>query len=78
MVVYDLTTWIGAYLGLSPDRIYLHASAAEGARAILRTTGRQTIARSELPAAFRRLRCSECEDCLCIYKSDLARISSQE
>jgi hypothetical protein len=74
LVVYDVATWIGAHLGLNPERVYLHAGAAEGAKA-LGIRGRETVGRSELPAAFRRLRCCEAEDCLCIFKDDLARIA---
>jgi hypothetical protein len=75
LFVYDAATSIGAHLGLNPDRIYLHCGTAEGAEAILDIRGRRTINRSELPPAFARLRCCEVEDCLCIYKHDLARIA---
>lgn len=77
LLVYDAAIIIGANLGLNPDRIYLHSGTAEGAKAILRIRGRETINRSELPSAFMRLRCCEVEDCLCIYKRDLARIARQ-
>jgi hypothetical protein len=78
LLVYDAATSIGAHLGLNPDCIYLHSGTAEGAKAILRIRGRKTISRSELPSAFMRLRCCEVEDCLCIYKSDLARIAREK
>jgi hypothetical protein len=77
LLVYDAATVIGAHLGLNPDRIYLHSGTAQGTKAILRVRGRKTINRSELPSAFMRLRCCEIEDCLCIYKRDLARIARQ-
>jgi hypothetical protein len=77
LLVYDAATSIGAHLGLDPDRIYLHSGTAQGARAILRISGRKAIDRSELPTAFMRLGCCEVEDCLCIYKRDLARIARQ-
>jgi hypothetical protein len=75
--VYDTATSIGVHLGLNPDRIYLHSGTADGAKAILRIRRRKTLNRSELPSAFMRLRCCEVEDCLCIYKRDLARIARQ-
>jgi hypothetical protein len=75
LLVYDAATTIGAHLGLNPDCIYLHSGTADGAKAMLRVRGRKTISRSELPPAFMRLRCCEIEDCLCIYKRDLARIA---
>lgn len=77
LLVYDAAISIGAHLGLNPDRIYLHSGTAKGAKAILGTRGRKTINRSEIPSAFLRLRCYEIEDCLCIYKDDLARIARQ-
>jgi hypothetical protein len=78
LMMDDAATGIGAHLGLSPDRIYLHSGTAEGAEAILRIGGRKTISRSEFPSAFRRLRCCEVEDCLCLYKRELARIARQK
>lgn len=75
--MYDGTTSISAHLGLNPDRIYLHSGTDQGAKAILRIRNRKTMNRSELPAAFMRLRCCEIEDCLCIYKRDLARFARQ-
>jgi hypothetical protein len=78
LLVYDAATGIGAHLGLNPDRIYLHSGTATGANAVLRISGRKTINRSELPSAFMRLRCCEVEDCLCLYKRELARIARQK
>jgi hypothetical protein len=75
--VYDAANSIGAHLDLDPVRIYLHSGTAEGAKAILRIKDRKTINPSELPLAFIRLRCYEVEDCLCIYKHDLARRKQQ-
>lgn len=74
LVVYDVATWVGSYLDLEPDRVYLHAGAAKGAAA-LGLKNRKTILPTELPSAFCRLRCCEIEDCLCIYKDDLSRLN---
>jgi hypothetical protein len=78
LLVYDATTTLGAHLGLNPDRIYLHAGTAVGAKALLSVVGRSTIMRSELPPAFLRPRCYEVENCLCIYKDELARIDRRK
>src|SRR5277367_2349600 len=34
LTVYDTTLRIGAHLGIRPDRVYLHAGARKGARAL--------------------------------------------
>jgi len=73
LIVYDVTTWIGAYLDLAPEVVYLHAGAGKGAAA-LGFDKRGTVNRRDLPRAFWRLRANEIEDCLCIYKDELARI----
>lgn len=78
LTTYDVTIRIGARLGLEPDYVYLHAGTAAGARAILPLSGRRRISRAELPRPFRRLRCYEVEDCLCIYEEDLARITIRQ
>jgi hypothetical protein len=74
LAVYDLTDRIGAYLGLEPDRVYLHAAAREGARALgIRGTA---VPKSAFPRAFRQLSPGEIETCICIYKDDLRRLAS--
>jgi hypothetical protein len=73
LTVYDVTTRLGAFLGLEPERVYLHAGTREGARHLGITTRRESFESSELPRAFRKLRPREIEDCLCIYKRQLAK-----
>ena len=74
LAVYDIASRIGAFLGLSPDRIYLHAGTRRGAQALgLRGT---TVHKNDLPPEFRRLSPAEIEDCLCIYKSPIQRLTS--
>jgi hypothetical protein len=73
LTIYDVTTRLGAFLGLEPERVYLHAGTKEGARYLGITTRRESFEPSELPRAFRRLRPREIEDCLCIYKRQLAK-----
>src|SRR5947209_1643932 len=60
---------------LTPDdRRHPHRGAGKGAKA-LGFPSRDTLAPTDLPAAFGRLRPYEVEDCLCIYKDALARIA---
>jgi hypothetical protein len=75
LVVYDVTTWIGAHLDLAPKVVYLHAGAGEGAAA-LGFDKRGTVSRMDMPRAFWRLRAYEIEDCLCIFKDVLASIGN--
>jgi hypothetical protein len=75
LTIYDIACRIGAFLKLKPNRIYLHAGTRAGARAIGLGDGVETLEIDELPPAFRRLSASEIEDCLCIYKDELAQIA---
>lgn len=76
LMVYDVATRIGAHLGLEPELIYLHAGTRDGARALgLRGT---IIRKSDLPKAFQALSPGEIEDCLCIYKTALQRLTASD
>ena len=69
LAVYDIACRIGAYLSLSPDRVYLHAGTRQGARALaLRGS---SIRKQDLPRAFQVLSPAEIKDCLCIYKNQV-------
>lgn len=74
LFVYDTAHRIGAYLGLSPKRVYLHRGTRRGAVAIGLEAGQPTLEMAELPSAFRKLKPDEVEDCLCIYEADLRHI----
>jgi hypothetical protein len=73
LAVYDITQRIGRYLGLEPEDVYLHRGTREGARA-LGLCG-ETVKKDQFPAAFQRLSAAEIEDCLCIFKDELKRVS---
>lgn len=73
LTVYDTACRIGAFLKLAPARVYLHAGTREGAR-ILGFFARKYVDLSELPASFQALAPAEVEDCLCLYRDDLAEI----
>ena len=77
LLVYDAATVIAANLGLNPDRIYLHSGTARvpNPSSILAVVKQSS---SELPSAFMRLHCYEIEDCLCLYKRELALIARQK
>ncbi|MCA9164078.1 MAG: hypothetical protein KDA62_13910 [Planctomycetales bacterium] len=74
LYVYDTALRIGAFLRLVPDRVYLHAGVRVGAWA-LRFTGGDYILCSDLPLEFTALRPHQIEDCLCIYKRELATLN---
>lgn len=74
LAVYDIACRIGAFLGLRPELVYLHAGTREGARALeLRGA---TVRKADLPRAFLRLSPAQIEDCLCIYKADIQRLAA--
>ena len=71
LTIYDTAQRIGAYLGLEPDLIYLHAGTREGAKALGLDVANGTLTLQNLPKPFQRLKPYEIEDCLCIYKDEL-------
>ena len=73
LMVYDTALRLGAYRGVAPGHVYLHAGTRVGARALGLDSARQSITVSELPSQLRRLRPDQIEDVLCIYKRDLAQ-----
>ncbi|MCC6408975.1 MAG: hypothetical protein IT453_17575 [Planctomycetes bacterium] len=74
LVVYDVAHRIGAFLGLEPERVYLHRRTRDGALALGLGRGREWIDLAELPEEFGRLTPAEAEDCLCIYKGRLGAV----
>lgn len=78
LTVYDVSLRIGAFLGLAPEKVYLHTGAKKGAMALGLGRGRHVLEVSELPVPFRRLPPAEIEDLLCIYKTELRAIHDAE
>ena len=72
---YDIAHRIGAHLGLYPNKVYLHRGTRAGAEALGLNGKLGTLEVSSLPREFRRLRPDEIEDCLCIYKGELASLA---
>jgi hypothetical protein len=77
LTVYDVAHHLGAHLGLEPEAVYLHAGTARGARALGLDHTAESLQMAELPAAFRRLRPDEAEDCLCLYQEELEAIDAE-
>lgn len=78
LTTYDTTHRIGSFLGIQPDRVYLHTGTREGAKALGFKGKKEFLFLKQLPRPFRRLEPHEVEDCLCIYKKDLRSIARQQ
>jgi hypothetical protein len=75
LMVYDTAIRIGAWLGLKPDHVYLHAGTRAGARALGLNWRDPFVDVESLPEALQSLEPLEVEDCLCIFKEQLAGFS---
>ncbi|WP_094555446.1 hypothetical protein [Synechococcus sp. 1G10] len=69
--VFDIALWIGSYLGLQPEYVYLHAGTLAGAERLLGRSlkGCSHLRMSELPEEWWSLRPYHAETALCAYKS---------
>ncbi len=73
LTVYDTTCRISAWRGKSPEKVYLHCGAYDGAERLLGPLrGRKWIEVTELPEPLQRLGVTpgEIEDILCLYKKE--------
>ena len=70
MTVYDVAVRFGAWLGLKPEAIYIHAGTKAGLRALGWTTKsyERTFPMELLPAVLRNKDPDEVEDFLCTYR----------
>lgn len=68
LYAYDTALRLGAFLGLMPNLVYLHAGTKSGARALGMDVSRGFIEVQELPKALQVLKPHEIEDILCIFK----------
>ena len=73
LTIYDTAQRIGSYLGLYPDKIYLHSGTRTGAEILLGKIKSKSISITQLPQPFQtaNLTAAEIEDILCIYKDRL-------
>jgi hypothetical protein len=74
LYIYDTALRIGAKLNLLPSRIYLHAGARVGARALGFAGRLKYIELRDLPKEFQKLEPHEIEDVLCIFKDKLKQM----
>lgn len=70
LLTYDVAERFGRYRGLYPEQVYLHAGAAEGAKALGIRGGR--VPRHQFGPALGALEAAEIENFLCICKSNLS------
>ena len=68
LTVYDTAVRLGAYLGLAPEKVYLHTGTRKGARALGLEASSDHLEPDHLPLPLRRLAPDETEDFLCIFK----------
>lgn len=71
LYLYDTAQRIGAFLGLFPQRVHLHAGVRKGAKTLGLVCARPSIGKEEFPEALQALPPHEIEDFLCIFKSRL-------
>ena len=74
LMLYDTALRIGARLRLQPSRVYLHRGTRKGARALGLNWRVPYLDLVQLPRALRALEPREIEDCLCIFKSNFAKV----
>lgn len=81
LYVYDAALRIGAYLRLTPERVYLHAGTRIGARKsgllLHPNDRREWLESNELPAPLRDLPPSDVENLLCIYEGRLPHLGER-
>ena len=70
LAVYDTSLRLGAWLGVLPERVYLHAGTKKGAKALGLDTKWGYLETDELPELLQVLEPREAEDFLCIYKDE--------
>jgi hypothetical protein len=69
--VYDTAQRIGTNLGLTPDRVYLHAGAKDGAQNLGLDVSRGYLMPEELPLPLQELDPDEIETFLCRCKDEM-------
>jgi hypothetical protein len=77
LYVYDTALRLGAFLGLTPKRVYLHAGTRTGARALGLDVSTGFLKVADFPKAIQSLAPHEIEDLLCIYKAQLTALKKQ-
>jgi hypothetical protein len=70
LAIYDTSLRLGAFLGLWPEVVYLHAGTKKGCKALGVATKSGKVALNVLPHPIRTLEPYQAEDFLCIYKGE--------
>lgn len=73
LAVYDTSLRLGAFLGLWPEVVYLHAGTKKGCQSLGVTTKGGTIEMQNLPKAVQSLEPHHVENFLCIFKDRFAQ-----
>lgn len=64
---YDIAHRIGAYLKLSPLKVYLHSGTRVGAKALGLKVSKGYLEINDLPKPLHKLKPDQIEDFLCLY-----------
>jgi hypothetical protein len=72
LAVYDTSLRLGAFLGLWPEVVYLHAGTKKGCKALGVATRGGKIEIADLPSPVQSLEPYQAEDFLCIFKDEFA------
>jgi hypothetical protein len=73
LCIYDTALRIGAYLGLSPERVYLHAGTRKGVEKLGLDSRAKSLPWTAFPPALAALLGgADLENLLCIYKDALS------
>jgi hypothetical protein len=70
LAVYDTTLRLGAFLGLWPEVVYLHAGTKKGCKALGVAAKGGKVKLSVLPLPIRTMEPYQAEDFLCIFKDE--------
>jgi hypothetical protein len=78
LYVYDTAFRVAANLGFLPDKVYLHAGARRGARALRLDFRAKALEASHLPKELQGLEPYEIEDLLCMFKDRLKSATADD
>jgi hypothetical protein len=73
LYIYDTSFRIGAFLGMLPRRVYLHAGTRTGAKALGFDGRVKSVAVENFPPEWKILKPYEIEDVLCIFKDKIKK-----
>jgi hypothetical protein len=74
MTIYDVAVRFGAWLGLKPEKIYVHAGTSAGLKALGIKPDGHSVPMELLPRILRRKDPDEVEDFLCTYRVAFERM----